>query len=127
MVIAITPKQTFDHILKCDSNEPPEKQTRWKLRALTLDEQASVRDATLRADRATQQFAVNSGRVELMRLRWGLMGVENFVDSAGSPVKFEKVDGLVPDEFLARISAEHRAELSIAIANLGEVTAAEGN
>lgn len=127
MAIAINPKQTVPYILKADRASPPEKQTTWHFRALTLDEQAQIRDSVLTQNAETNEVIVRGGRAELTTLRLGLTSVDNFLDESGKPLKIEKVNGLVPDELLERVSPADRAELAQAIARRGHVTSAEGN
>lgn len=126
-MIAINPKQTVPYVLESERKLPPEKQTTWHFRALTLDEQATIRDMMLARSAEDGAIYVRNGTAELTTLRLGLEKVDNFVDETGAKVEIKKENGLVPDDFLERISPRDRSELSRAIANRGHVTSAEGN
>lgn len=122
MPIALDPKRVERYVLKCDREQPPEKQTVWLIRPLRVREMASVKNEALVMDQKTQELRSHSGTSELTIVRTGLVGVENFRDQDGVDVKFLLSNGVVADAFLDRLANDWRVELSNAISKLSEVS-----
>jgi len=128
MPIALDPRREVKYVLRCDRALPPEKQTTFSIRPLTLRQAAEVKDSLLILDKATQDLKPASGSHELSILRCGLIGCDNFLDSSGKEVRFTMKSGVVSDEFLDRLAYDWRTELANAITDLSTVTeAALGN
>ena len=123
MAIAIQPKKGFDYVLEDDRKFPPEKQTVWKLRGLSIGEQSDVQDS-LRTERSdTGETSWKTGTLLLKTLRAGLVGVSNFLDESGAAVEFTKdKSGVVSDEFLDRLAPAWRTELANAISGAGQLS-----
>ena len=130
MPIALDPKSTFPYVLECDRKLPNEQQTVFKLRGLTVAEEASVSDSMILAHSGTDELAFRAGTHQLTILRFGLRGWEGFVNGEGAEVRFEQGKGHprhITDECLDRLSTKNRTELSNAVMARGEITADEGN
>jgi hypothetical protein len=76
---AADPSATYDHVFDEDKGLPPEEQTVFTISQLTAQERAyllNIRDAI--------------GTLTLYALHLGLVGVRNFPDKNGQPLKFER-------------------------------------
>ena len=118
MPIALDPRREVKYVLRCDRALPPEKQTTFSIRPLTVRQAAEVKDSLLILDKATQDLKPASGSHELSILRCGLIGCDNFLDSSGKEVRFTMKSGVVSDEFLDRLAYDWRTELANAITDL---------
>jgi hypothetical protein len=128
MPIALNPRQEFDYVLECDRTLPPEQQTVFRLRSLTVGEQADLEDSL--AVRRGEDLGINVGSQKLRILRLGLVGWSNFRDAAGAEVPFEAIKGHprhVTDVCLDRLDSEWRTELANAITERGRLAPAEKN
>ena len=123
MAVAVQPKKQFDYVLEEDRKLLAEKQTVWKLRGLSIGEQADVQDS-LRTERTeTGETSWKTGTLLLKTLRAGLVGVANFCDDTGLPVAFSSdKSGVVTDDFLDRLAPAWRTELANAIAGAGQLS-----
>lgn len=129
MPIALDPKATFTYVLLDDRKLPEEEQTTFKLRGLTVGEEARVADSMISSIPGAEELSFRSGTHQLTVLRYGLRGWEGFVDSDNSAVEFEKTrthPKTVTDDCLDRLSSLHRTEIVNAILERGVVSVAEG-
>lgn len=130
MATAVDPSAVYTYVLKEDRELPREEQTKFKLRSLSAGEQAKVKDSTAGWENETGRMQMNSGTVELMALRFGLVGWEGFRDASGNEVEFDgtkrKVNGVSimqpSDAALSRLAPRHRMELAEQITNHGSLT-----
>ena len=130
MPIALDPKSTFPYVLKDDRALPEDQQTVFQLRGLTVAEEASVSDSMILAHSGSDEMSFRAGTHQLTILRYGLRGWDKFNDAAGGEVAFEQTKAhprCVSDACLDRIETKHRAELSGAIMERGDIGADEGN
>ena len=140
MPIAVDPNRTWNYVLECDRPKtpaegeaptPPSSPTTWKLKPLTCREHARLQDGIASVDRTIGVVNVASGTNALEACRMGLVGVENFFDSNGAPVKFlhkfDKTYGrdFVTYDFLDCLRPEWRDELAKAITERSEITEAD--
>ena len=120
---AINPNSTFDHVCKCDRNEPPEKQTIWKIKYLSVREEAILSD-NLGAVNKEGDFRINLGTQGLMALHIGLMVPENWNAPLERDLSAHPVypGGPKPwkESHLSKIPRKQRAELSQVVINGGE-------
>lgn len=122
MAIALDPNRTHRYVLKEDSNQPEDAQTIWILRTLTVRDDETIQNSKMVANGAGQ-FLLQPGTEDLMTLRVGLVGVENFRDAAGKLVHFETdKHNRVTDGFLSRLRKEWRNELADQIRALNVLT-----
>lgn len=128
MPIALDPKQHFDYVLECDRALPPEQQTVFKLRGLTVAEEARIEDGL--AQLVDGGVSMRSGHQKLEILRLGLLGWTGFRSADGTEVAFERTKGHpqhVTDACLDRLAPDWRVELANAITERGKLTPAEKN
>ena len=129
MPIALDPKATFTYVLLDDRKLPEEEQTTFKLRGLTVGEEARVADSMISSIPGAEELSFRSGTHQLTVLRYGLRGWEGFMDSSKSAIEFEKTrthPKTVTDDCLDRLSSLHRTEIVNAILERGVVSVAEG-
>lgn len=121
MAIRIDPRKTWEYVLECDRGLSEEQQTYWELRPLTVLEESKLQDMAVTADAESRAVSMNSGRVHLETLRYGLVGCRQFRDQDGTEVpftsKFNKglAREIVTDDFLSGLHPDWRRELAIAI------------
>lgn len=130
MTIAVDPNKPFDYVLKADRGAA--KPTRWKLKPLTVREEAELRDGIMQygGQGAGVEGRMLAGSTELRTLKLGLVGCEDFYDSDGNAIAFESepdnkrhpTRSVVTDAFLSWISRGDRTELAEAIAERNHVT-----
>ena len=129
MPIALDPKATFEYVLEDDRALPPEEQTVFNLRGLTVAEEARVADSMISGLPGQDELSFRSGTHQLTVLRYGLRGWTGFLDSEGKPVQFETSNGSprqVKDASLDRILPKYRTEIVNAILERGSVNEDEG-
>lgn len=129
MPIALDPKATFEYVLEDDRKLPVEERTVFKLRGLTVAEEARVADSMISSVPGQDELSFRSGTHQLTVLRFGLRGWSNFKDSSGSDVEFELTSRHprhITDEALDRLLPKYRIELVNAIMERGTITEAEG-
>jgi hypothetical protein len=129
MPIALDPKATFEYILEDDRKLPEEDRTVFKLRGLTVSEEARVADSMISSVPGQEELSFRSGTHQLTVLRFGLRGWSNFKDSEGNEVPFElnsRHPRHITDEALDRLLPKYRTELVNAIMERGTVTESEG-
>ena len=129
MPIALDPKATFEFILEDERKLEPEAQTVFKLRGLTVGEEARVADSMISSVPGEEELSYRSGTHQLTVLRYGLRGWSNFNDTNGSEVPFEIARSNprhVTDDSLDRLGSSHRQELVAAILDRGAISAEEG-
>jgi len=129
MPIALDPKATFEYVLEDDQSLPPEEQTVFTLRGLTVAEEARVADSMISGLPGQDELSFRSGTHQLTVLRYGLRGWTGFLDSEGKSVQFETSNGSprqVKDASLDRILPKYRTELVNAILERGSVNEDEG-
>ena len=126
MAIALT-LVPFDYVLKEDRKLDTEDQTVWKLRRLSISEQAQIEDATTFAAKNVSkdqkgkdvEFIDHTPRGTLVKevLRIGLKGWVNFKQANGDPQVWVETgkDGMCNMENLNAIEPKHREELAIVI------------
>lgn len=153
MPIAVDPSRPYEYVLKCDRDEDGVPQddpnadepwrrrvTRFKLKPLTVKEQATVEDALAAFDPASGKGEVMSGTQTVTILRLGLVGWANLwsrnpkAGEDGQPdfveVPFEvaqngKTKGQVTNACLDRLTPGWRAELANEITSRGHVSEAD--
>ncbi len=76
---AVNPEATREYILNCDRDEPPEKQTKWKISQITHEEQAYLKD-----------LAGAPGTQIDMACHLGLAGAENFLEGNGEEIEWKR-------------------------------------
>lgn len=116
MVIATNTQQPLRHVCACDRALPRDQQTVWILNVLDVPDAALIVDLVRQADS-------KAGSGELVSLRLGLAGVENFRDEAGVEIRWEAEEKIifgrkrvvVSDAFLKRLPPDVREELAGAI------------
>lgn len=125
MAIALDPHRTHRFVLKEDADQPEDQQTVWILRTLTVRDDETIQNVKMVAN-GNGQFLLQPGTEDLMTLRVGLVGVENFRDAAGKTVHFETdKQGRVTDSFLSRLHKEWRNEIADKIRSLNVLTVEE--
>ena len=128
MARALTPNQTFEHVLAEDRDLKPDDPDRtvWILRTLSAGEEAEIQDSAAAVESDGAAISVRTGSITLETLRRGLVGVRNFRDEKGAQVVPSfTVNGrkrVVDDTFISAIRPEHRRELANAISAGGRVT-----
>lgn len=128
MPIALDPKQTFDYVVKDDRDLPPEEQTVWHLRCLTIAEESALADNQYSANAGSGEIMLKNGSYQVGILRRGVEGVSNFKDANGNEQAVSKAgNGLVPLHFFDLLSTKHREEIATAILTRGEIKEKEGN
>lgn len=83
--------QPHSYVCKCDKKVPKEERTTFKVRFLTADEQAEIRDEMYKISGigAGRQERLLTGSSSLMALKKGLLGWENFkYEDTGEPIEF---------------------------------------
>lgn len=128
--IALDPKSTFTYVLTDDRGLPESGQTRFELRGLTVSEEAAVSDSMILAQSGMDELSFRAGTHQLTVLRKGLRGWDNFKDSEGEDILFDRQKGhptCVTDECLDRLLPKHRQEIMNAILERGSVSTEEGN
>lgn len=118
MPIALDPRRETKYVLACDRELPADKQTRFVIRPLTIRQHAEWQDSIMNYDAETKEVKTNYYSNILTLLRFGLIGCEQFTDSEGRDVRFGMTKGVVSDDFLERLSPEHRYEIATAIKDL---------
>ena len=118
MPIALDPRRETKYVLACDRELPTEKQTKFFIRPLTIRQHAEWQDSIMNYDAETKEVKTNYYSNILTLLRFGLIGCSDFFDSEGREVRFAMRNGQVSDEFLERLSPEHRYEIATAIKDL---------
>lgn len=129
MPIALDPKATFAYVLEDDRKLPPEEQTTFTLRGLTVAEEAKVADSMISSIPGQEELSFRSGTHQLTVLRHGLRDWTNFMDGDGKAVAFEKArahPSFVTDDCLDRMLPRHRQELVGIILERGSITETEG-
>lgn len=127
MAIAVDPRATFSYVLECDRELPQEQQTTWELCGLSRSDEEAVIDASFSYDRVTGDVVPRIGSRAGAILRRGLRGVRRFFDANGREVPFEKVNGVVSEDFLNHLPSAVCAELVNAITERGHPSVQEGN
>lgn len=126
-MLALDPAQDRQKIVpRCDRNLPPEQQTRFVCRPLTVFEDAQVADMT---GFAQGKIALNLQQKNVLAFRLGVVAVENLQDVDGKSVELERVPsewGLVlSDAFLSRIHPAVVREIGEAVREMSNPTEAE--
>jgi len=125
MAIALDPNRSHRYILREDASLPVEEQTIFLLRSLTVRDDEQIANSKMIASGAGE-FRLHPGTEDLMTLRLGLIGVENFRDANGKTVHFDAdKSGRVTDSFLSRLKKEWRTELVDQIRTLNALTVDE--
>jgi len=125
MAIALDPNRSHRYVLREDASLPVEDQTVFLLRSLTVRDDEMIQNSKMVAS-SGGEFRLQPGTEDLMTLRLGLIGVENFRDGAGKMVHFDADKrGQVTDAFLSRLRKEWRSELADAIRTLNTLTTDE--
>lgn len=133
MATARSPRSTWKYVLLADRTLPKEdqtgdaaqdaeklraRQTVWKLKHLTLEEEHRLLDNLVRDPITGMAVRAMPGSEHLASLRIGLTGWENWLDEEGNPIACElDKRGRVTDERLFRIPLHDREELARAIEN----------
>lgn len=87
-MIAIDPVSERRYILKAERGLPPEEQSVFILRPLTLRESNAIEDMTVGVGEG-DGMTIRSGSVRTRALEYGLIGWENVLDSKGNEVPFD--------------------------------------
>jgi len=116
--IALDPRRETKYVLACDRALPAEKQTKFVIRPLTIRQHAEWQDSIMGYDAETKEVKTNYYSNILTLLRFGLIGCNDFFDSEGREVRFSMKNHVVADDFLERLSPEHRYEIATAIKDL---------
>jgi hypothetical protein len=136
-MIALDPASTRRYVLRDERGLPPEEQSVFLLRTLSVRELAQIEDRAAGVSHGgedgEQMIAVRSGSTRLEALRFGLVGWERVFDSKGGEVPFRGtkqkrngVDFVQPDdETLGRIPPKYRLELAEEITEGSRLTQAE--
>lgn len=116
----------FDYVLKSERDLPPEKQTVFRLKPLTLREQSECERVDVWVDKSGAGHQVMD-RKELARkqLTFGLVGWRNFLDENGKAVEFRRVSEgnrfALPEETLNLITP-WAVEIANAIDEASEIS-----
>ncbi|MEY2742312.1 MAG: hypothetical protein RIS21_680 [Planctomycetota bacterium] len=125
MAIALDPNRSHRYVLREDASLPVEDQTVFLLRSLTVRDDEMIQNSKMVAS-SGGEFRLQPGTEDLMTLRLGLIGVENFRDGAGKMVHFDADKaGRVTDAFLSRLKKEWRNEIADQIRTLNALTVDE--
>lgn len=132
MPIALDPKATFDYVLLADRDLPEDHphRTTFRLRGLTLHEQARVDNMFVAASTGGDSFQITAGSQTLETLFCGLRGWDRFPDEEGNLVVFKLTKANpqhVEDELLDKLLPRDRQELADVIRKGSRVTVPEGN
>jgi hypothetical protein len=94
MAIAHRRDQTKPFILKCDEQEPRERQTVFMLRSVSARAKAKMGDSMLKLESNVGSVQIGSGQYAAVQL--GIAGWSNFKDVNGADVKpeFMSIDGV---------------------------------
>lgn len=123
-MITLDPNSTREYVLRDDRSLPPEEQSVFLLRPLTLAQQTAIKDAMASVN-ASQDIKINAGTQELHALRFGLAGWRNVRDSKGNQEEAKgttsKRNGVdfftLDDTTIEKIPPKYRAELAEEITN----------
>lgn len=124
MAIAIDPNKTFEYVLLCDRELPPEEQTIFHLKALSARELAEIQDKAARAD-MDGNFEFRSGSQTLRILEIGVRGWKNLRDAQGNEIAFRENNGRPRGENWDLLLPEWRRELANAITEQNRISGAE--
>jgi len=113
MPIALTPNKKWDYVLREDRGLPPDKQTIFKLKALSSEEFFAIQNI---------QYTNGFGTANQSVLIIGLVGWENFLDNQGQAVPFNLEDGACAQENLDRLTPAIMMELIGAIRKRNELS-----
>lgn len=124
-MIAVDPRTERTYVTTTDRALPPEQQTTFRYRPMTIAQQHAMGDDIV-TDENGNRMRRNQGSKRLDLLRSNLVGWENLRTSTGTPIEFRTNKfGLVDEEALARVPFFARMELAIAIESDLEFTIAE--
>ena len=119
-MIITTTKHPFEYVTEADRLLPKEKQTTFRMKPLTFDEQAEAQDIL----GASGGKAVGSFHSFL--LLTGILGWDNLKDEDGTTVPYMRdEDGQVRKDLLVRIDIAGQSELASAVWNSGEIDEAD--
>lgn len=128
----IDPKATFRLVHPSEQKLPESEQTTGIGRCLTFRERTHVESMGTRmigaADRAEDmRFDIRAGEVKRWRLKFGLVGMENFPGFeteagpwAGSVVVTDAFLDTVPDEWLTWFAGEIKRRTDVSVADAGK-------
>ena len=122
--IAIDPNQTWEYVLECDRDLPPDQQTAFELKVLTARELAAIQDGATKGN-VDGSLEFRSGTQTLRILELGVRGWRNFKDAAGTDVPFRENSGKPRLENWDVLRPEWRRELANAITEQNRVTEEE--
>jgi len=113
MRLPLSPDEKFTFVFEEDKSKPKEKQTVFRLKALSMQQLIDIEDAI---SGAVSGEAVAAGTVNYRLIKASLIGWENLKDANGNKINWAAgPDGLIRDELLRRFPMVKRAELATAI------------
>ena len=86
---AITPNSSIEYICKEDLNRPKKEQTVFRIKQLSVSEEAFIEDQLGKVKKGGD-FAVSVGTQSLIALHIGLIGVDNLQNGDGKPITFQR-------------------------------------
>ena len=116
--------KTWIYVLAEDRKQPVEKQTRFRLRHLSVEQRLELLNGLRPGDKG-YLYDEQLGSRMLRSVRAGLVGWDNLTGPDGEPVEFEAQAGVVTDACLDRLETRHLTELAREIENGSKPTAAE--
>lgn len=121
---AINPNKEHTYVVKSERNLPDNQKTVFKVRYLTMAEQAEIRDSlyNVRGVGKARSERFQTGTADLETLKKGLKGWENFTDEEGKPLTF---NASLITEMLNLIPPDARSELAAHIRGESEVSEGE--
>jgi len=127
---AVNSKTTENYIAECDRDLPESEQTIFKIRQLTVEQEAHIEDELGRVNQGGE-FAINLGTQALLALNLGLADVENLVDDSGQAITMERdetkryLPGKIrpwKNDSLSKIPRAVRNEVAQYIINNGKIS-----
>lgn len=106
----LDPRKQFEYTLKSEMKVPESDRVSAIIKGLTLSDETQIIDALYSGK---GERVVSIAGQQLMAIKVGLVDFKNLKDSEGKKVEIERDEqGLVSDEFLARIPNDIRQEIA---------------
>ncbi len=107
------PNTPWDYVVQDEQGLPPERQTVFKLKNLTVREVERLKNnlfaKQVSGDKVMEKLLI--GSQERQALEMGLAGWENFLDQEGDPIPFSLADfDYIPPRYRAELALEIRGE-----------------
>ena len=114
MPVAVDPNKSWEYVLACDRELPPEQRTVFELKVLTARALATIQDGATTGN-VDGSLMFKSGSQTLRILDLGVCGWRNFKDADGADVPYRENNGKPRPENWDCLRPEWRVELANAI------------